>query len=108
MKEPIRKAFEEPIKCSVTLNRSTRELFIDELSEEPTQELFVTGKPQGDEWDEKLKNLRKELMSGTMKDKDHESAEEGIDDSEDEPIKDLVTITLNIPQTNLFKGLQEK
>jgi hypothetical protein len=79
---PLKKTFKEPLECRIKLNRSTGELLIVELTDEP------------------------ELRGETVKKPKQEFAEEHLENSTETPIKDILTITLNLPQNNLFVGLR--
>jgi hypothetical protein len=88
MKEPIKQTFEESIKCPVKMNRSTRELLIEET--------FVGIETEGEASDEKWEILRQDLVSKTK--------EELTQESDEDHIKDILTIALSVPQKNPFKG----
>jgi hypothetical protein len=90
MKEPIKQTFEESIKCQVKINRSTGELFIEET--------FVGIETEGEASDEKWEILRQDLVSNTK--------EELTQESDEDHIKDILTIALSLPQKNPFKGLK--
>ena len=90
MKEPIKQTFEESIKCPVKMNRSTGELLIEET--------FVGIETEGEANDEKWEILRQDLVSKTK--------EELTQESDEDHIKDILTIALSVPQKNPFKGLK--
>jgi hypothetical protein len=90
MKEPIKQTFEESIKCQVKMNRSTGELLIEET--------FVGIETEGKASDEKWEILRQDLVSKTK--------EELTQESDEDHIKDILTIALSLPQKNPFKGLK--
>ena len=90
MKEPIKQTFEETIKCLVKMNRSTGELLIEEN--------FVGIETEGEASDEKWEILRQDLVSKTK--------EELTQESNEDHIKDILTIALSLPQKNPFKGLK--
>lgn len=82
MNEPTNQTFGEPLECRIKLNRSTGELLIEQLADEP------------------------ELLSETRKEPNQESAKEPVKNSTEKPVKDVLTITLNLPQNDLCEGLK--